>query len=433
MYLKKALAKIGIEENSLLFRFFTFLSLDVLVRASSIVTLPIFIAIMPQDEFGQYNYLVNTISIFGSIMIFGFHIPLAKLYLEQGSDISKGIVLNTIFSTLLLFLFITYLAFGFFRVDELLAVILFNEEFNYSEYRLILLGTFLITVFSGILLNFFINAQKIKQITLFNLLKLFSVSIIPLIALYFFEGNTVSVRLKAAYFSEALIVLFFFQYPLREFVFSFSFKVALRAIKLAIPYWVSTIPTMFMVFVDKYMLQHQVGYADLSVYYLAFAIAGIISMLASSFNNAWFPEIFKSKDIAENLNRTDSIVRKLTVIYVALSMVLILGAYIALELNIIKKEYYGILSIIPILCVGQILMILSKLYNILLVYLEKSYVFLIVNLSIVAPVTAFAYFLCERYGVLGAAMSNVFSGFLNFIVYYLIVRNARKKNIIANG
>src|SRR3989304_6856103 len=61
-------------------RFADIFSIDILVRASAFIFLPIYLSLMTKEEFGLYGYLISIIGSFSLIMGFGLYVPQIKMY-----------------------------------------------------------------------------------------------------------------------------------------------------------------------------------------------------------------------------------------------------------------------------------------------------------------------------------------------------------------
>src|SRR5580765_4410568 len=84
-------------QSILVRRMFAVLGIDVLVKASGIIFLPLFLRLMNQEEFGLYNYILSIVLTFSIVLNFGLYIPLSKLYHDCKNDVAKGQLLFSIF------------------------------------------------------------------------------------------------------------------------------------------------------------------------------------------------------------------------------------------------------------------------------------------------------------------------------------------------
>ena len=76
-------------ENVLVKRLFTVLGIDILVKVSGILLLPLYLLLMTQEEYGLYGYLLSIIMTFSIVLNFGLYIPLTKFYHEFNNSKDK--------------------------------------------------------------------------------------------------------------------------------------------------------------------------------------------------------------------------------------------------------------------------------------------------------------------------------------------------------
>jgi len=80
-------------QNITLGRAFSVLSIDILVRLSNVILLPIYLRLMTQDEYGKYNYILSLIANFSLILNFGLFASQSKYYADAPTAHQKKIVL----------------------------------------------------------------------------------------------------------------------------------------------------------------------------------------------------------------------------------------------------------------------------------------------------------------------------------------------------
>src|ERR1700743_1164094 len=61
-------------------RLLTVLSLDIFVKASAVVLLPVYLRLMTQDEYGLFNYILSIIYAVAMLLNLGLYITRSKLY-----------------------------------------------------------------------------------------------------------------------------------------------------------------------------------------------------------------------------------------------------------------------------------------------------------------------------------------------------------------
>src|SRR5688500_5587529 len=135
------------KQSILLNRLFAVLSIDILVKLSGVILLPVYLRLMTQDEYGLYNYLLSIILTFSLVLNFGLYIPVSKFYHDYKDQLHKGKLLFTTFTLLLAGLLILIVIIYSFGLDLVIIKILFKHELNYQNYR----GAILLAIITSVL------------------------------------------------------------------------------------------------------------------------------------------------------------------------------------------------------------------------------------------------------------------------------------------
>jgi len=406
--------------------FASLFSVDILVKISAYLLLPVYLNLMTQEEFGVYNYLLSFVITLSGLLYFGQNIAQSKLYFDGSNEKEKGEILfsiSVIWFILFLMTFIFILLTGF---DKQLANVLFNNSFDYGMFRYIILAAIPITIINGMLFNFLVISKQIRKIQYLNLIKLLSINILSIWALYYIEFEHVKLRLFFTYSAELLVLLLFIKYFIDSFNFNFNKKIAVKAIKIGIPITIASIPLLSISIVDKYFINKYFGISDLSVFYLAFTISTAIPMVFYSFNNILSPEIFKEKDLAKNLRKTFKIMLFMELMLTAIALGLWISIYALLKTNLITGNYGQALQLLPILFAGQLITNITAVLSIYMVYFEKTYYHTIFGFALFVPSLAISYFLTFNLGNTGAAFAFLINAIMNVLVFGSVVHRIIK-------
>jgi O-antigen/teichoic acid export membrane protein len=185
-------------------------------------------------------------------------------------------------------------------------------------------------------------------------------------------------------------------------------------------------------FSDKFFLEKYGSFKQMSYYYLAVSCAGVISMIFTSFQNAWLPLFLKEKDLRKNVAKTNKMIIRLFAIFVILSFAIQFFVWVILSMGIIQNKYHETLYILPLLLISQILSALTPLYTNYLVYFEKTHVVSITGFFICCISLGLSMLLIPRWGVYGAGLVSIASNACYFAIYYFIIRIyiQKKLNVI---
>ena len=406
------------KENILHKRFFTVLSIDILVKASAIILLPVYLRLMTQKEYGLYNYILSVITTFAVILNFGLYVSQSKYYSGAVLEKDKRIVLFNIFFLLTSLLVIVIVPVYSFQLDFKLVSLLFKNDIFYSAYRWIILLAVLVSVYALILINFFITSEKILEFRRYNIHKLIFVNTIALASLYYFMRDQIYTRLLGTYLTEGIILIFFFTIYIKRMLPQLNKSLILNAIKMGIPIMISAVWGMVANFSDKFFLEKYGTAQDLAYYYLAFSIANILYMITAAVQNVWLPAFLKEKDINKNIAKTRRLITNLAGLLFFAGIGLLGILYIALEIKIISPKYYPALYVLPILLLAQVINSFVMVYSNYLIYLEKTYLAPLIGISTSLVGFAVSYLLIPVWNIYGAAIAYLGVQLVSFFFNY---------------
>ncbi len=405
------------KDSLLLKRFARVFSLDVLVRASNLILLPVYLKLMSQEEFGLYGYLLSIINIFAIILNFGLYLAQIKLYHDYTDDKRRSLIF-TINVTLIIFLILFLLPIYLFNFDREIISLLFIHPINYESYRSVLFLAILVSVYVFMLQNFFITSENIKKYQLYNLFKLVFVNSIVIYLLTAKDADSVMIRLKYGYLTELLILISFGIFYIKQMKAEFHFDYVTKSLRIGLPAMLSALLGMIYNFSDKFILEKYGNFSDLAIYNLGFTIAGIIMIIFSSFQTVFLPFFFKEKDIEKNFVKTKAIVLRMIIIFSIISLLLIVVTKGALYFNIIESKYNTVFLILPILLLTQIFQASVHLFSNYIVYLEVVYVGTITVFFLSILNISLNLILIPRYNIYGASFSALAITFCSLLFYY---------------
>ena len=416
-------------EQGFLNKFTGVLSIDILVKASSFVLIPVYLRLMTQNEFGLYNYLLSIIQTFSLVLNLGLYIPQSKLYHTLPSQKERGQFLFTIISTLLFFIFIFGVLSAFFHLDFWFIGILFKNNFSYKSYRLFVLIALAVSVLSFMLTNFFYTSEKIREVKRYNVCRIIFVNLVALGAVYFIPKDSVGTRLEFTYVAEFILLLPFSYIFVNELVPSFRWDLMKISFRMAFPIMASAVFGIIINFSDKYFLEKYGSLKDLSNYYLAFSFASILPLIFTSLQNVWLPGFMKEANLKENIRKTKKLIAGLVLFFLVLSFGIWVLCKFLIVVNIIPQQYSPVLSVLPLLLLIQIVTALSTLFSNYLVYFEKTQFVLYAGFFVSIISLAMGLWLIPRFGIYGAAISSLTSNCIYLLIYYYLAGLLKEKHL----
>ena len=405
-------------------------SVDILVKLSSFILLPVYLKLMTQEAFGLYTYLLAIISSFSLVMNFGLYVAQSKLYQDFHDEGERGSLLYTINVMLLSFLSISLVVTYFTGFDYHIVALLFKNKIDYSSYRNSVFLAITVSVYSFMLFNYFLTSQSIKHVQLYNFLRLIFVNGIVISLLYFYKADSVMVRLKFTYLVELSFLFVFGPLYIKAMRTKFNKELARKSLTLALPVMLSAVLGLVLNFSDRFFLEKYGNFKDLAVYNLGFVLAGIIPMMFMTFQNIWLPHFFKEKNLQANKEKTFKIIIKIAVFLFLLSLLIIITFKLLLVFHIIDLKYGKVLYLLPILLLTQLFSAVTPLYSNYIVFFEKTFIALYIGVPLAVGSIFLNLWLIPRYGLYGAAFSSFLVNFCYLISYYFIVAYLIKKKTV---
>ncbi len=416
--------------NNVIFkRFLKIFSVDLLVKLSGFILLPVYLKLMTQDEFGLYGYFLSIIGTFALVLNFGFYTPQSKLY-HDFKGMSRSTLLFTINAMLVIFLALVLAPLYLTGADKKIVSFLVAQPISYDKYRWIVFAAILVSVFSSILYNFFMTSEKIVKVQTYNVLKLFLINGLAVLFLIISGRDGVFIRLVFTFGTEGVILFFFYFFYISEMHFHFDFAKAKRALAMAVPALLSALIGILYNISDRFFIAHFTkGFANMAVYNVGVTVAGIIGLMFSSFNNIWMPLFFKEKDIHVNDRNTGRAALVLTAVFLFVSTGLFIITWGLLYVHIIDKKYSDVLRLLPLLFLAQIIQSLAFLYNNYMAYFEKVFMVTIIGAAASILMLVLNYILVPMWNIYGAAVALVLVSFFTLASFYTLARFFIRSNM----
>lgn len=415
-YIKKIATKPFVKD------YFKIFSVDVLVKASGIILLPVYLKLMTQEEFGLYGYLVAIISTFALVFNLGIYTAQSKLYHEYAPE-KRGEVLYTLNLILLIFISILLASLILFDLDFPVVNFFFKTPLNYSQYRFPVLLGVVVSVYSMMLVNFFLTSEDLKKVQIFNIARIILVNALVIGTLYFSnERDGTLTRLTYSNLVELFIIVGFASFYIRKMKPLFNKQVAIKAIAISTPILVSALLGIFINLSDRFFLEKFGTLSDLAIYNVALSIAGVVPFVFTSFQNIWLPQFLKERNFESNRARSKKMVLRLSIAFVGLSVLIIVAFKIMLIFSIIDDKYVDIMPLLPLVLITSIVSSLTGMYSNHLIYLDKLHIIIVTGVPIAILGVILNYNLVPSYSIYGAALSSFIANLCFLISYALMAR-----------
>lgn len=400
-------------------RFANIFSVDILVRASSFIFLPIYLSLMTKEEYGLYGYLFSIVGSFALVMNFGLYVPQIKMFHDSQDDKERGAALFTMNFSLFILLTTVMGIVYLFDLDLLAVRFLFKNNINYLNYRAYVVCSVFVSVFGLMLYSYFMTSEKIRYIQSYNIAKFIAGNLIVITALYIVaQKDSVLTRLQYALFAETLVLFSFGYIFVKKMVPMFRFDILLKSLKIGIPMMLTALLSMLSLS-DRFFLEKYYSFETMAVYNLGLVLSSIIPIIMTSFQAVYGPIFFKEKDAKKNFHRANKIAILAIIAFLLVGAGIVVVTQVMILSGIIKKSYSQVMLLLPILLIGSITMAVSHLYQNFMVYFEVTHImpvfFIITNIICVI----LSMLLVPRFGIYGAAGAVAVSGASSLVMHYI--------------
>jgi O-antigen/teichoic acid export membrane protein len=411
-------------------RLLTVLSLDVLVKASAVLLLPVYLRLMTQDEYGLFNYILSILYAVAMMLNLGLYIPQSKLYHDYTQPGERGKLITSIHVLLVGGLLVLILPVYFLGLDKSIQHLLFRNPIHYERYRFWILLLLLTSVFSYLLTNFFYTAERIDPIKRYSLFRVAGIHGVSIGTMCLFRsGDPIQIRLAAIGCTELVLLIAFYGHYIGKAVKRIDPALLIRCLRLALPVMLASLFSIIINFGDKFFLEKHADYTVLSVYYLGVACASVIGLVSTSLQNVWLPLFFKEKDLMRNVGKTNRLLVRLIWVLAALSLATIAAVAVGLASNLIPQRYDGVQAVLPLLLASQVISCLALLYSNYLVYFERTSIILWAGLAVSVTSMVLDLVLIPVWKIYGAAITLLVSNTCYLAIYYFLAMHYKRKRL----
>jgi len=397
---------------------FYYLSIELLVRFLTFISIPVFTNAWTKEEFGKFSLYISILPVASIIMDLSQRTAIKRFYLENDNKSFRFILTIYIFC----FMWFSLL----FSLSFLFRVKIIDPFFT----KLILVNSFLLA-FIEIFLAYL---QISEQVVLYNLIY-FSRQALPYIfvfLLFLFFGSFSSIIFPLTqmfmFFLIAVLIIYFLTKSKGEESIIFDINFLKYSLKIGLSVIPAVLSAFALNFADRYMIAYYYSTKEVAEYSIAYSVAMILSMIVLASNKAWQPFILKSLQKSEIRK-----IRKYARLYVL--AILIIGIIVSLLskqiiLFISNTSYLGVSDIVPVITTGIFFYFLYTLYSNIAFYYKKMLLFSLP--AIVAAVTNIIlnFLLLPIYGYKIAAWTTLISYLFEFGIIYFIATKVLKTKLL---
>lgn len=412
-----------VKNKNLIKNLVSIMSIDVLVKSSSLFLLPIYLKLMTQEEFGIYSYAIGLSAFFTSIGSMGLYGAINRYFYDK--KYSQTEVISTLFLTLIAS--ITSLVF------VLATTMYIWKDLVFGNLKSNIIILIILSIFHGAIIQFFMGFfyidKRYKVIRSFSLARLVLVNCVSLGALYLFSQNSVVERLSALIASELLVCMLFLKYILQYFSYKkFNKNLAKESLIFGYPLVLNAVLGFIYSFADKYFIQNLFDFRLVGEYYFMFTFSSMFSILFSSIQNFWLPFFFNPANKHLLSIKIIQLISLLSVLVIVYYFIVLFLLNFLFTFNIFNVAYKAGISYLWLLVLSQFILSVSSLLNNYFSLYNKTIYGLYVSLIMSFVSIFIMYFFINLYQVYGAAFAVLTNSIIGLMLTFIFVRYLKMRN-----
>lgn len=377
--------------------------------------LPIITTYLSPVEYG----IVATFMVFNSIFVLVIGVEqqsfISVNYFSKSVDAIKKYVTNVLFASSLLFLSLLFLVLFIGTKFD----VLYEIRIEWILFSIAVAFTQFISQIHLTLMQLKGKAMQYGFYQVGNSLVNYAVSILLIVNL----DMGATGRMWGIIGAALLFGLFSFSYFIKSKYL--NVRIDWKIVKMSMLYSLPLVPHGFAGWIntaaDRLIINNSVGIAENGIYSIGFQVAMMISLVASSFNKAFIPHVYKT------LSGNDLGGKKQLVRYTYFYFAVLIGLAAALaifSMPIIKlladEKYYGAEKyiywiIIGFTADGLYYGVVNYIY-----YSKRTFLLSVITFSTCIVHFVLSMYWIPKFGAIGAAYSTTVSYSLSFIVTWIV-------------
>lgn len=400
---------------------------DALTKIIGYLMLPIYLGLMPKEEFGEFGFLTSALGCVSLVIGLYLYVPLIKNYSAADCESKKQNLVSTIFISLLLWMLLVDV---FLVLCKPLLISIYASFFEITTsvdekfyLAIVVMNTGIATLYCYSLL---IARKSTNEIVVFLILKFFVITIFSIVILFAnpWSIDSVSNRLIATVAADFVILWGYCFTIFRPYLnFSLDKNLLQTNLKIAIPLIPSAIIGLLVSVIDRRLIAEHHGLSDLANYNLAMQALAPIQMLMSAVQVAWCPHLFSLRDNREAFSKYIWMMLIGFTIMIVVSVVVVFLMYYAVYLEWISNEYNQVPLIIVFASAGAIAGALGHFNNNMFVHLEITKVQMVITFFMLMAYWFLNLLLVPSFSSYGAAISAGISNILALAVGFIFLYN----------
>lgn len=390
------------------------------IKGISFVTIPIFVNITTQADYGLINNFTSFVSIFTIIVGLSLNAAINNASFDFKEDI-KSFMSSVLFLSTISFILCVIIGNGLFLFS--------NAYFDMNQliFNMMLIQSFAGFIISYLSAYFTINFQHFRFLFISLLSTMINIGFSLLFMFTLYNDNRYFGRAVGGAVGLALVAAVIYIVLMLKGKKLIKIDYWKYALKISLPLIPHALANIVLAQFGRIMVNQYLGSEEAGIFSYISNIGIILSVIWASTNNAWVPWFYNEMNEA-NENKIKKVSNYYIYFFSALSMI-VMTVSIDLAKFMAPKEYYSGLSLIIPISLGYFFQFVYSFPVNAEFYSKKTnYIAIGTILSALINIGLNVYFI-PKYGIIGAGYTTVFTYFLLFVFHYLIAKKIIGKQL----
>lgn len=390
------------------------------IKGISFVTIPIFVNITSQAEYGLINNFTSFVSIFSLVVGLSLNSCVNNASFDYRDEIKEFLssVLFLATSSFLIFVFLGNIMFLFrnsiFDMNPLVFNLMLSQSFS----------TFLVAYVQA---YFTIHFEHFKYLALSLISTTLNVGISVLLMQTLLQSNKYLGRALGGALGLGIIAVILYMIIMFKGKKLIDISYWKYALKISLPLIPHTLSNVMLAQFGRIMINSSLGASQAGIYSYISNIGIILNVVWQSTNNAWVPWFYGEMNKKKYTN-----IKKVSNYYLlaftVLSIVVMVGS-VDLARIMAPEEYYSGLSLVIPISLGYFFQFLYSLpVNVEFYEKKTTYIALGTVASVIVNIGLNIVFI-PKLGIIAAGYTTVVTYFLLFLFHYFMAKKITNRQL----
>ncbi|WP_407269618.1 oligosaccharide flippase family protein [Radiobacillus sp. PE A8.2] len=329
---------------------------ELLIKAGSVLMLPLFTFLLTPEEYGIVGLLTPISGFLPLFFSYGLYLSQGKELVVLNDKDKNGSYIFTINVVLWVNIILVFLLFLTPFSQNILLGMLESPNLEFYPHIFLAVVTGFIGVFTLLADNYYQTYQNFTKKAVGAIISFLINMISSLVLIYFFDLGATG-KLIGNLLGNVFLMFFFYVHYIRKSVFHFHFKYFKEGLAIGIPAMFNLIVGYINNYSDRIIINKFLTLSEVGIYSIAYTGSFVLNTIINSFMNAWRPLYFR---IEENSNLAEKN-REINQVFITSTFIIasicLVGQLFQKELItlVLPDSYHGMISVLPILLFGILL------------------------------------------------------------------------------